>query len=351
MAHQLHLALSEIRQRTQLCYQLENLVGTSPFAQRLRRQATLATGNQADLLIVGPAGSGKEFLARAVHAAGADGNKSDLIPLHCPMADQELLQSVVRELLKKQPRSWSTEKDQPRDTLLLLDVDQLPPAVQTELWGFMRLPKFMLRIIATSSADLRELSRSGNFELELAQALGTMTIELLPLAERVEDIPLLAQSLLEKRNPQRGLQLAGFEKSAMQMLVEFRWPGNLDELAIVIRDASAQAQSSLLSLHDLPKKFRDQWRAQQIGSPTEVVIDLENFLESIERELLLRAVDQAKGNKTKAAKLLSMNRAKLLRRLQYFQLIAGPGLEQLPLEDSESAESELLSPEAFEEIE
>ncbi len=353
VANELHTALSEIRQRAQLCYKLDNLVGTSSFAHRVRRQTRLATGNPADVLILGPPGSGKEFLARTIHAAGEDTLQSDLVPVQCPLADQELLQSVVQELLKKQQRSRSSQpdRDRPRDTLLLLDVDRLPAAAQAELWGFLRLPKFTVRIIATASVDLKDLARAGKFESELALALGTLSIELLPLAERAEDIPLLAQAILEKRNPQRARQFAGFDKSALQMLVEFRWPGNLDELTTVIREAAAQAQSSLLSPHDLPKTFRDQWRAQQIGRPIEMVIELETYLESIERELLLRAVDQAKGNKTKAAKLLSLSRAKLLRRLQFFQLGAGPELDQLPLSDAESTETELLSPDAFEEIE
>ena len=351
VANELHTALSEIRQRAQLCYKLDNLVGTSSFAHRVRRQTRLATGNPADVLIIGPPGSGKEFLARTIHAAGEDALRSDLIPIQCPLADQELLQSVIQELLKKQQRSRSSQPDRPSDTLLLLDIDRLPAAAQAELWGFLRLPKFTVRIIATASVDLQDLARASKFESELALALGTLSIELLPLAERAEDIPLLAQAILEKRNPQRARPFAGFDKSALQMLVEFRWPGNLDELTNVIREAAAQAQSSLLSPPDLPKTFRDQWRAQQIGRPTEMVIELETYLESIERELLLRAVDQANGNKTKAAKLLSLNRAKLLRRLQYFQLSAGPELDQLPLSDAESTETELLSPDAFEEIE
>ena len=351
VANELHTALSEIRQRAQQCYNLDNLVGTSSFAHRLRRQTRLATGNPADVLIIGPPGSGKEFLARTIQAAGEDALQGDLVPVQCPLADQELLQSIIQELLKKQQRSRSSQPDRPRDTLLLLDIDRLPAAAQAELWGFLRLPKFTVRIIATASVDLKDLARAGKFESELALALGTLSIELLPLAERAEDIPLLAQAILEKRNPQRARQFAGFDKSALQMLVEFRWPGNLDELTNVIREAAAQAQSSLLSPNDLPKTFRDQWRAQQIGRPTEMVIELETYLESIERELLLRAVEQAKGNKTKAAKLLSLNRAKLLRRLQYFQLSAGPELDQLPLSDAESTETELLSPDAFEEIE
>jgi DNA-binding NtrC family response regulator len=126
------------------------------------------------------------------------------------------------------------------------------------------------------------------------------------------------------------------------LLTEYLWPGNLDQLSELIRQAATEAKTSLLVPADLPKKFHDSLSAQRIGQPAETMVHLDSYLESVERELITRAIQQSKGNKTKAAKLLSINRAKLLRRLNYFQLEIEIGVE--------AEETDVIEPSAFEEI-
>jgi DNA-binding protein Fis len=148
--------------------------------------------------------------------------------------------------------------------------------------------------------------------------MGTIAIELVPLSHRAEDIPMLAQAMLER--PSRENRVAGFDTTALQMLGEYRWPGNLDQLSWVVTQSGQNLRDRLLGTEDLPEKFHHWLRAQQLSPSAEVSIDLDRYLESIERELILRAMGQAKGNKTQAAKQLGLSRAKLLRRIENLNL-------------------------------
>ena len=319
-AMRLHLALVEIHHQSRLAHQADSLVGISAFSHRLRRQAKIAADCTSDLLVCGPPGSGREHLARTIHSMRGDAAPGLLIPIHCPIADQELLQSAISETLAQQKRSQLIKDSTPTPWLLLLDVDKLNRSAQTELLRFLQLPDFPLRILSTATTSVIGLAESGNYDAELAHHLSTMTIELIALNQRIEDIPLLAQAMLERDNDSRQRQLSGFDKMSLQLLQEYAWPGNLDQLREVVTAAVSQASSAYLTVDDLSKKFHDLVKAQRIGVPTETEIQLADYLESIEQELVGRALQQAKGNKSKAAKLLGINRAKLLRRMQHFHL-------------------------------
>ncbi len=310
----LHLALAAIRTATDQIYSLESLVGTSVFANRMKRQVESAIKHNSDLLIVGRPGTGKEHLARTIHGTRDSQQESELIPVHCSITDQTLIHQHIKDIV-------STRTDASNnDWLLLLDVDQLGGAAQHELLGFFELPNFPLQTIATSSENLVRLAHRGTFSTELAFYLSTFVIELPTLAERPQDIPLLAQALLERDNHRRDKQLSGFSNDVLQQLSEFNWPENIDQLNRIVLQASKNCRSTQIELSDLHEEFRNALSAMRIGTKTETEIDLDAYLGQIEKELIARAIKQAKGNKTKAAKLLSISRPKLLRRLQHFSL-------------------------------
>jgi DNA-binding NtrC family response regulator len=319
-AMRLHNALVEIHHQSQLAHQADSLVGVSSFSHRLRRQAKIAAECTSDLLVLGPPGSGREHLARTIHSMRSAEAPGLLIPIHCSIADQELLQSAISETLAQQKRSQRTKDSTPTPWLLLLDIDKLNSSAQSKLLEFLQLPDFPLKVLSTATTSLNALAEAGQFNAELSHYLNTMTIELIALNQRIEDIPLLAQAMIERVNLSRQQQLSGIDPMSMQLLQEFAWSGNLDQLREVVTAAISEASSSLLTADDLPKKFHDLVKAQRIGVPTETEIQLADYLETIEQELISRALQQAKGNKSKAAKLLGINRAKLLRRMQHFRL-------------------------------
>lgn len=348
-SNQLHAILASITQQVHEGFSIDSLVGQSPFADRIRRQAIVAASSEADVLIHGPLGCGKEHLARAIFATKSKDDGAELAPIHCAIADPELIQQRIADAKNSLSYSPTQQKSKTASgaplVLLLLDVDRLSHDAQSELLGFLELPNFPLVCLATASARLVDLAAEGKFSKRLAHRLSSMTIEMVPLAERVEDIPLLAQSILEKGNPQRRVQIGRFSQAATELLMEFNWPENMNQLTRTIESAAKNCQGRVITEQDFPVEFAHALQAMRIGRPVEVSIDLDEYLASIERELIQRAIEQAKGNKTQAAKQLKISRPKLLRRLAHL------GLDQyLTTTTDKGDDSDLLDSSAFEEL-
>lgn len=321
-----HEALALFRERLQKRFDSKQLVGTSIAADRVRRQVSSAIASEGDVLVVGPEGSGREHIARSIvsHSlASADEASEVLVPLHCSITDPTQVQQTMKELLNHSTSS---------PTLLLIDVDQMDAGSQQELLGYLQLPGLSARMIATSSS---QLTNSESFHAALASRLSTLVIELAPLAERREDLPLLAQAILESRNDQGTRQFSGFTRQANEMICEYDWPGNFGQLAAAIDEAAANAGGPVIQVADFSTDFQHAIKAQQFAIKAETKIQLDQYLLDVEQQLVERAVAQAKGNKTKAAELLGINRAKLLRRLA--------ALQQVEVVDG----SELLDPSVF----
>jgi DNA-binding NtrC family response regulator len=300
----------------------DSLIGNSPAIRRARAQIELARSVGTSVLILGPRGSGKDHVAKAIHYGRSE--FGDLMPLACDVLETNLLRSTLRALALK---SEVTAKET-LGTLLLGDVDCMPLEVQADLYELLRADLLKMRVLATAARPLTTPISEGKFSLELACTLSTITIELPPLAERIEDLPLLAQAFLEEVNAGATKQVGGFSPEALDRLASYAWPGNVDELAEMVRQSHERAQGGEVAARDLPNQI--QWAADAASYPPrkDETIVLEEFLARVEKELITRAMRRAKGNKSKAAKLLGLTRPRLYRRL--IQL----GMEQ-PAESGE----------------
>ncbi len=321
----LHQRLLELRQQTVPRFGIDRLVGDSPTIKRIREQVRFAHQSRVRSIIYGPPGSGREHIARTIHYGDNPRGASRLIPIACSLMDAELLQATITNVV----RNPSEDEDTIPPTLLLLDVDQLPDTAQYELSGYFTIPDFQLYTLGTSRSDLLKLAEAGEFRKDLAAALSTLVIHLPPLVERSEDVTALAQVFLEQFNSTGGHQLSGFAPDALDRLAGYHWPKNVDELAEIVHESCAHAESTLVSAWDLPQRIRYAADAAAYPRPTDEEIVLDDFLAEIEKELIQRALQRAKGNKTKAAQLLGMTRPRLHRRL-----------EQLDLNNAEQDESE-----------
>jgi DNA-binding NtrC family response regulator len=210
---------------------------------------------------------------------------------------------------------------------LLRDADQLSAESQAALAGMLETAGFPWRVLATSTEPLLDLPRRGMFREDLAARLSTITIELPALARRRDDLPLLAQAMLEEQNARGGRQVGGFSPEALDRLCLYNWPGNVAELAQVVVESHARASAALVARDDLPERLRLAAEAAARPRRKEEPIQLDEFIAHIERELIRRALARAKGNKAKAARLLGLNRPRLYRRMVQLGL-AAEGEEQ-----------------------
>jgi DNA-binding NtrC family response regulator len=163
------------------------------------------------------------------------------------------------------------------------------------------------------------LAAADRYRQDLAFALSTLVIEIPPLAARPEDVPLLSQHFVEKYNSQANRQVSGLMPETLDALALYPWPENVDELAEVVSHGCRAATGSWIEPRHLPDKIR--WANQTVAHPPrdDEAVVLDAVLEEVERELFVRALRRAKGNKTKAAHLLGLSRARFHRRWEYFE--------------------------------
>ena len=347
-ANKLHTALRQLAASIETWHRCSALIGNSPYVLRLQKQVQAASQHALEFTIVGPAGSGREQLARMImkqrqapNVAGSDGG--DLVTLHGYIADSELVQSCAAqatEMATQMALATDSRTDKTQAWLLILDADQLDATAQAELWSILQTPDSRLRILATAERDLIHCAQTDGFHPGLAHLLTTQTIKTIALQQHLSDLPLLIQYEIERCNADRQIQLSGLDAAATQMLAQYQWPGDLAELTSIITAASNNSQGNEIGVDDLPEKFRHAIAALK-SPPNEIIeINLESYLSEIERKLVGRALHMAKGNKTKAAKLLGVSRAKLLRRIQHFEFEQPPPTAEDQPEDG-------LSPDDF----
>ena len=302
-----HDILSTLWQAESAVFNSESLVGTSDEAIRIRRQVAVATKNQADCLVVGPAGSGREHVARTIFHERRLSN-AQLVPIHCSIADSELIQSAIKNWV------FDRRNNNSSDWLLLLDVDRLSVDAQSELLGYTRIPDFQMPIMATATESLLSMADQGQFSRSLALHLTIQAIELQALSQRMQDLPLLAQTFIELNNETSTNQIAGLSDEVLSTFNRYHWPRNVAELRQCIDAAHDACSGTTIGMSDLPEDFKYALSAAQIGAYEPQTIDLSAYLERIEKELITRALAQSGNNKTQAARLLGVSRARLLRR-------------------------------------
>jgi DNA-binding NtrC family response regulator len=333
----LHEHISRFRQEAAVRYGADRLIGNGPAMRLARRQVELAVGSRCSVLLVGPPGSGRQHLAAAIHygsnaalsgtcgagvspvrAAGTAAPQDSkitighpLIPLDCSLLGADLLDSTIAALARVNARGESPGQC----TLLLNRVDELSADVQTELAIILGRRPPALRLVATAVQPLAELARRKKFRDDLAAMLSTIVVELPPLVQRRDDLPLLAQLFLEEANAAGLRQIGGFSAAALDRLDAYAWPGNLDELAEVVAQSHRRAAGPEIGAEDLPEKLHLAAQAAAHPRRTEETIVLDEYLARVERELIRRALARAKGNKARAARLLGMTRPRLYRRM------------------------------------
>jgi transcriptional regulator with PAS, ATPase and Fis domain len=309
------------------------IVGRSKRWRDVLSQATKVAATEATVLLSGESGTGKEVVARLIHRASprADG---PFLALNCAALPDQLLESELfgheKGAFTGAAAARAGRVEQAAGGVLFLDeVGEMSPAVQAKFLrvlqerefqrlGGARTLKADIRVIAATNRDLPAAIARGQFREDLYYRLHVFEIALPALRERPEDILPLVESFLEELGAAVGRPAAGISQDAKQQLIGFRWPGNVRELRNAIERAVILCEGGLISSEHLPIAI-DRAAAPAPGSGPARPTDGLN-LEALEKEVVQKAVQQAGGNKSKAARLLGLTRAQLYSRLEKFGL-------------------------------
>ncbi|MES2792451.1 MAG: sigma 54-interacting transcriptional regulator [Planctomycetota bacterium] len=326
---QLHAELAAIRGQLRSRFGEETLVTRSAAMSKVLAQLELAIQTTIHACLTGLPGTGKEHLARIIHDTGAL-KAGWFVPIECDQLSPDEMDRVVSRLIEVHLAGITPGVRPQPGTIYLAEVELLPRDLQEKLVIALKntqsAEKPGLRIISSGKRPLSDAVAAGTLRADLESRLTTLVIELPPLAERQDDLPVLAQHFLEEHNRRHPKQLTGFAADVWPVFSRYQWPGNLDELRRVIQEASAVAADVIVKLADLPFRFRTALQAQDTP-PTSAArpLPLDDMLTRVETNAIQIALERSRYNKTKAAEMLGVNRARLYRRM-----------EQLGIEDREA---------------
>ena len=320
-SQRLRAELMEVRDRLQNRHGIDGLIGRGNAHRRLLDQLGAAAATSVPVLILGEPGTGKRLVARTIHQTGPK-RLAPLVPLDCTALPPDV---VERELFghatadpTSPPRLLPRHELPDGSTLLIGDILDLSRDLQARLAQALDGPT---RLIATSVGDPDAALRAERLRPDLYFALTTLVIRLSPLRNRLDELPLLAQHLLERANLRGGRQRNGFSADALRTLLSYDWPGNLRELGKVIDDAHRRGEADLIDGSDLPAAIRGNLASAYTPPPTPPTITpLDELLTQVERRLIETALHRARHNKSKAAELLGISRPRLYRRIKELSL-------------------------------
>ena len=320
-------------------YRFEGIVGKSRAMARLFQLLETVAATASTILISGETGTGKEVVARAIHQSSPR-RMHRFVALNCSAIPETLLEAELFGHVRgaftgavgnRQGRLEQAHKG----TLFLDEVGTMSQGLQMKLLRVLQEREFErvgdshtikvdVRVIAATNSDLGKLVADGQFREDLFYRLNVIPVELPPLRDRKEDIPLLVQHFLEKFNaesdPPRPLAaMLTVSQEAMRRLMSYPWPGNVRQLENAIERATAfTVGRSQIDANDLPPELQhaEEPALSSTVSLPEDGMDLDRFISSIERDLIQRSLERTGGNKGQAAKLLNLKRTTLVEKIK-----------------------------------
>ncbi len=309
------------------------------LAKTIRRVAKFET----TVLVLGESGVGKELVSRALHDLGGRA-EGPFVAVNCGAIPEGLLESELFGHARGAFTDASSDKPglfeaAAGGTIFLDEVGELPISVQVKLLralqereikrlGENRARSIDVRVVAATSRPLEQMVEDGEFREDLYYRLAVMPLRIPSLRERREDISILSEHFLRNINKRIGTNVQGLDAEARRILLAYDWPGNVRELENTLEHAAVLSEGAQIRPDDLPERLRRQRRAAAEG-PAEVGfsihfgdddLSVKRASRRIERELILRALEQTSGNRTHAAKLLDLSHRALLYKIKDYDI-------------------------------
>ena len=310
----------------------DRMVGQSKAMQAVFELAQKVARHNTTVLITGESGTGKELIARGIHfySERAEGR---LVPVNCGGIPENLLESEMFGY--KKGAFTGADRDKAGlfeaaegGTLFLDEIGELPQSLQVKLLrvlqesevrpvGDPKTHKVDVRVITATAKNLEAEMRSGTFREDLFYRLNVMQIHLPPLRERTEDIPPLCRHFIERFNGELKKSIASITPAAMSLIMKHQWPGNVRELENVIQRAVVLAEQDTLLPEHLPGSIVAGLENGKLDTLVEG-FSLKEAQRSLEKKLIVKALTETGGNRTRAARLLEISHPSLLSKLKAY---------------------------------
>ncbi|MCQ2596863.1 MAG: sigma-54 dependent transcriptional regulator [Treponema sp.] len=316
-------------QKNQLQKELDNnkslseIVGKSPALKGVLEKVTRVAGSKATVLVTGESGVGKEGIAEAIHKLSPRADKP-LVKVHCAALSENLLES---ELFGHEEGAFTGADRMQKGrfelahggTIFLDEIGEISQSVQVKLLRVIQNRQFErvggektidvdVRIIAATNKNLEEEVKAGRFREDLYYRLNVVAVEVPPLRERKEDIPLLISAFLAKFNEENGKSVKGFDAKAKSALTSYSWPGNIRQLQNVVEGCVAMSLTDTIKLADLPDYL------QNTSGGSVITIPIGTSMEDAEQIIIQETLAACGGNRTKCAEMLKIGRKTLYRK-------------------------------------
>ena len=315
-------------------FTIGDIISSSPSMRKISEMAASVASSPSTVLILGETGTGKELLARAIHGMGKNADKP-FIAVNCGALPDQLLESELFGYKKgaftgagaDKPGRFALAGD---GTIFLDEIGEISPALQIRLLRVLQehtyeplggtvTEKCAARIITATNRDLNALVKENSFRLDLYYRINVVSIELTPLRERKEDIPLLAEHFIEKFNFIHKKNMEGFTPEAYSLMMSYRWPGNIRELENITERAFVLTKGKWITPDLLPPEVSGNTMngGPQYGHWSG---GMQKAKHTAEKQIIIDALKKCGYSRLKAADLLGIHKTTLYRKIKYLGL-------------------------------
>ncbi len=315
-------------------YSFGQILGRSELIRQKIERAMQVAKTKTGILITGESGTGKEIFARAIHQHS--GRKGNFVAINCSAIPENLFESEMfgyvggafTGALKKGKGGQFENAHQ--GTLFLDEISDMPMHMQAKLLRVLQENKILrigadtpkdidVRIISASNKDLRRMVENGTFREDLYYRLNVVKIDLPPLRERKEDIPILVDSFIKNFCRQNNVDEPKLMPEVYNILTSYNWEGNIRELKNTVEHLVVFSRNGKIELESVPEQIIE--RSLSKVRESETSFDLETCVAKTEMEMLRKVMEMVEGNKSRAAKILNIPRSTLYYKLKYYQMV------------------------------
>ena len=318
--------IRQLQQELRGRYRFHSLIGKSASMQEVYRRVEQVADSNATVLITGESGTGKELVARAIHYQSPRAERPFAV-VHCAALAESLLESELFGHVEGAFTGAMSDRlgrfeAADGGTIFLDEMGDVSPLIQVKLLRFLQEHAFErvgstvtinvdVRLVAATNQDLPSMVREGKFRQDLFYRLKVVPIHLPALRERRTDVPLLVNHFVQRFREETGKRISGITEDAMALLMKYRWPGNIRELENSIEHGFVTAQGERIGRGDLPQEIIESDAGSQVSRSR----GLRKASGEDEEAMIRQALEEADGNKARAARLLGIGRATLYRKI------------------------------------